>query len=94
MKREREEITPPIDFSRQKSKVINDPIHGIIDLTGECIAIVDTPQFQRLRDLKQLGVAYYIFPGANHCRFEHSIGVSHLAGEMITNFQVRLVLLD
>ena len=62
-------------------KVFNDPIHGHIELTLVDVQVIDTPQFQRLRDLKQMGVSYYVFPGSTHNRFEHSIGVCHLAGQ-------------
>lgn len=64
-------------------KMINDPIHGFIELEPGALAFIDTPQFQRLRDLKQLGATYYVFPGATHNRFEHSIGTMHLAGQML-----------
>ncbi|EIE81108.1 hypothetical protein RO3G_05813 [Rhizopus delemar RA 99-880] len=67
-------------------KVINDPIHGYITLDDYTIDFIDTVQFQRLRELKQLGVLYYVFPGASHNRFEHSIGVSHLAGTLVERF--------
>lgn len=60
-------------------KLINDPIHGAYRLDPACTLIFDTPQFQRLRRLKQLGMTYYVFPGASHNRFEHSLGVAHLA---------------
>ncbi|XP_023186967.1 deoxynucleoside triphosphate triphosphohydrolase SAMHD1-like isoform X2 [Xiphophorus maculatus] len=65
------------------SKVFNDPIHGNIELHPILVKIIDTPQFQRLRNLKQLGGTYYVYPGASHNRFEHSIGVAHLAGELL-----------
>uniref|UniRef100_A0A8C8WDZ3 Deoxynucleoside triphosphate triphosphohydrolase SAMHD1 n=1 Tax=Panthera leo TaxID=9689 RepID=A0A8C8WDZ3_PANLE len=64
-------------------KVINDPIHGHIELHPLLIRIIDTPQFQRLRYIKQLGGSYYIFPGASHNRFEHSLGVGYLAGCLV-----------
>ena len=60
-------------------KQIYDPIHGFIEFTSLQVKIIDTSEFQRLRDLKQLGATYYVFPGATHTRFEHSLGVCHLA---------------
>lgn len=61
-------------------KIVNDPIHGHITLDSNQLAFIDTPQFQRLRDLKQLGSTYFVFPGATHCRFEHSIGMVSVCG--------------
>ena len=49
----------------KKSKVFNDPVHGHIELHPLAVAIVDTPQFQRLRDLLQVGPTYYVFPGTS-----------------------------
>ncbi len=67
----------------QNLTLINDPIHGHIPLERNLIlSVIDTPQFQRMRDLKQLGTSYFVFPGASHNRFEHSIGVGHLAGTL------------
>ncbi|XP_071957720.1 deoxynucleoside triphosphate triphosphohydrolase SAMHD1-like [Antedon mediterranea] len=65
------------------NKIFNDPIHGTIELHPLCVKIIDTVQFQRLRNIKQLGGCYFVFPGASHNRFEHSIGVSHLAGNLV-----------
>lgn len=65
------------------NKVFNDPIHGHVELHPLLIRIIDTPQFQRLRNLKQLGGTYFVFPGASHNRFEHSIGVGYLAGRLV-----------
>jgi HD superfamily phosphohydrolase len=58
----------------EEKKVFNDPIHGLIEFHPLLVAIIDTPQCQRLRDIKQLGGGYHVFPGAAHNRFEHSLG--------------------
>jgi len=66
---------------------IHDPIHNVITITPLMKTIIDTPEFQRLRELKQLGATYFVFPSATHTRFEHSLGVSHLAGKMMNVLQ-------
>jgi len=60
-------------------KVIRDPIHGYIELDEAALSLVDTPVMQRLRRIKQLGLTSLVYPGANHTRFEHSLGTYHLA---------------
>uniref|UniRef100_A0A9J8ANF4 HD domain-containing protein n=1 Tax=Cyprinus carpio carpio TaxID=630221 RepID=A0A9J8ANF4_CYPCA len=60
-------------------KIFNDPIHGQMELHPLLVKIIDTPQFQRLRHIKQLGTKYLVYPGATHTRFEHSLGVAYLA---------------
>ena len=61
----------------------NDPIHGFLEFDPLLLKIIHTPYFQRMKDIKQLGVSYWIFPGASHNRFEHCLGTAHLAGMMI-----------
>lgn len=75
-------------------KIINDPIWGPIELHPLCIRIIDTPQFQRLRYIKQLGGISFVYPGACHCRFEHSIGTSYLARSLGHELQKKLAVLD
>lgn len=60
-------------------KKVRDPIHNYIALELQALRLVDTPRFQRLRNIHQLGTARLVYPGANHTRFEHSLGVYHLA---------------
>jgi len=60
-------------------KIIHDGVHGSMKITGLILDLVKTPEFQRLRNIKQLGLAYLVYPGANHTRFEHSLGAWHLA---------------
>jgi deoxynucleoside triphosphate triphosphohydrolase SAMHD1 len=62
---------------------IFDPIHGPIEICDNAKKIIDTPEFQRLRNIKQLGCCYYVFSGACHNRFEHSLGVYHLTKKYI-----------
>lgn len=66
----------------KKTKVIRDSIHGDVFLSDLEFEIIDTPEFQRLRRIKQLGMTHLVYPSANHTRFEHSIGALHLAGRI------------
>jgi len=59
---------------------IKDPIYGYIRLYEHEREIIDTPSFQRLRRIKQLPSAHFVYPGATHTRFSHSLGVTHLSG--------------
>ena len=68
-------------------RTFTDPIHKTITLHPLCVAIADTPEFQRLRGVGQLGLARHVFPGAVHDRFQHALGVSHLAYEWARHFQ-------
>jgi len=58
---------------------IRDPVHGSIGIFDEEIPILENPFFQRLRNIKQLGFSEYVFPGATHTRYIHSIGVMHVS---------------
>ena len=61
---------------------IRDPIHGLIELSRKELAIINTRAFQRLRRIRQLAMAFLVYPGALHTRFDHSIGVMHIAGRI------------
>lgn len=69
-------------------KVIKDPIHGYIEIGDLAIAIIDTVEMQRLRRIRQLGFSYLVYPGANHTRFEHSLGVYHLICLLLDRLEV------
>lgn len=61
-------------------KIIKDPVHGYVEVEDFALALLDSPALQRLRYIKQLGFSYLVYPGANHTRFEHSLGTMFLAG--------------
>jgi hypothetical protein len=60
-------------------KIIKDPVHGYVEVEDFSLSLLDSPQLQRLRYIKQLGFSYLVYPGANHTRFEHSLGTMFLA---------------
>ena len=60
-----------------------DPIHGFIEVFPHERRIIDTPEFQRLRRIHQLGLTHYVYHGAEHSRFGHALGVMHLAGKAV-----------
>ncbi|KAG2429438.1 hypothetical protein HYH02_014093 [Chlamydomonas schloesseri] len=67
---------------RRRGKIFSDPVHEIIRLDPIHVDVIDTPQYQRLRELHQLGLTHLVFPGAVHSRFEHSLGVGFKAFEV------------
>lgn len=66
-----------------KSKIVFDPLYGFINITSLEWEIIHTPFYQRLRWIKQLGFTFYTFPGAEHSRFGHSIGVMFNAHKIL-----------
>lgn len=77
----------PVFPSRRHTKTIYDNVHHSIHIDPLCLRFVDTEQFQRLRDIKQLGLCYLVYPGAMHSRFEHSLGVYWLSSKAIECLQ-------
>ena len=69
--------------------VIRDPIHGFIALSEKEVNLINTRAFQRLRRIRQLAMAFLVYPGALHTRFDHSIGVMHIAGRICDRLKQR-----
>ena len=66
-------------YKTNKRKIINDPVYGFISIPGDLIYdIIEHPWFQRLRNIKQLGLTSFVYPGANHSRFQHGLGALYL----------------
>lgn len=66
-------------FKTNKRKIINDPVYGFINIPGDFIFdIIEHPLFQRLRNIRQLGLTSFVYPGAVHSRFQHCLGALHL----------------
>ena len=66
-------------YRTNKQKIINDPVYGFISIPGDFIFdLIEHSWFQRLRNIKQLGLTSFVYPGANHSRFQHCLGALHL----------------
>ena len=63
-------------------KSVTDTVHGTLRLDPLVLDLLETLELQRLNSIRQLGLTYLVFPGANHSRIEHCLGVSHVAGRM------------
>ena len=79
------EVAPAVEKSDSiiLPRVIRDPIHGDVRMTEFEWRLIATPEFQRLRWIKQLGFAHYVFHGAEHSRFQHSIGSMFVADRIL-----------
>jgi HD superfamily phosphohydrolase len=73
---------------------IKDPVHGYVYITENEKEIIDTYPMQRLRRLRQLAGSEYVYPGANHTRFEHCVGVMYLAGKVTENPNLSRIVSD
>ena len=76
--------------SINKLKIINDPVYGFIKIPYEIIfELIEHPLVQRLRRIRQLGLTHFVYPGANHTRFQHAIGAMHLMGMAIREIHAK-----
>ena len=73
-----------------KGKIVNDPVYGFLRFPEpELFRIIDHPWFQRLRNIKQMGMACLVYPGAVHTRFHHSLGACHLMSKALDELKAK-----
>ncbi len=73
-----------------KKKIFNDPVYGFISVPYEIVFdLIEHPYFQRLRNIKQLGLTHLVYPGALHTRFHHALGAMHLMGIAIESLRYK-----
>ncbi|MES2704407.1 MAG: HD domain-containing protein [Bacteroidota bacterium] len=78
-----------------KVKIVNDPVYGFIRFPEhEIIQVIDHPWFQRLRHIKQMGLAHLVYPGAVHTRLAHSLGACHLMGKALDELKAKGITTD
>jgi HD superfamily phosphohydrolase len=75
-------------MKKRKHKIINDPVYGFISIDDDLVFdLIQHPVFQRLRHIRQLGLADLVYPGANHTRFQHALGAMHLMRRVLEGFR-------
>jgi hypothetical protein len=75
---------------RNKRKIINDPVYGFVTIPTELIFdLIEHPWFQRLRRIRQLGMTGFVYPGALHTRFHHTLGAMHLMQDAIDTLKMK-----
>src|ERR687884_342031 len=72
-----------------KFEIIRDPLGNNIRVDPHALRLIDSRPFQRLRYVRQLGLAYLVYPGATHSRFEHALGTYHLARRALALLEER-----
>jgi uncharacterized protein len=82
-------------YLTNKRKIINDPVYGFISIPEDFVFdLIEHPWFQRLRNIKQLGLTSFVYPGANHSRFQHGLGALHLMDMAINTLRSKGVLIS
>jgi len=82
-------------YLTNKRKIINDPVYGFINIPGDFVFdLIEHPWFQRLRNIKQLGLTSFVYPGANHSRFQHGLGSLHLMEMAISTLRSKGVVIS
>jgi HD superfamily phosphohydrolase len=85
----------PVVYLTNRNKIINDPVYGFISVPGDIIFdIIEHPWFQRLRNIKQLGLTSFVYPGATHSRFQHALGALHLMDMAIQTLRAKEVMIS
>jgi HD superfamily phosphohydrolase len=82
-------------YLTNKRKIINDPVYGFISIPGDFVFdLIEHQWFQRLRNIKQLGLTSFVYPGATHSRFQHGLGALHLMNMAIATLRSKGVVIS
>jgi len=90
LKTRKTDLSGVCDYMLNKRKIINDPVFGFLSIPNELLFdVLQHPYVQRLSRIRQLGLSYLVYPGAQHSRFGHSLGAMHLMSEAIHTLRMK-----